>query len=127
MLSNKFIKATNEYCTYDKHVPAPYMRKTFEVKDTSKGEITISGQGFYRLFINGKEITKSFLAPYIKPAAVAITANATPTPIAAPLCDFFSPEIFVDAFGFAWYACGCFIKSAKTCELPKLTEPTAII
>lgn len=65
MLSNKFIKATNEYCTYDKHVPAPYMRKTFDVKDTSKGEITISGQGFYRLFINGKEITKSFLAPYI--------------------------------------------------------------
>ena len=65
MFSNKFIQATKDYCTFDNHINAPLMRKTFYVQDNSKGEITICGLGFYRLFINGKEITKSHLAPYI--------------------------------------------------------------
>lgn len=65
MFSNKFIKATENYCTYEKHVNAPLFRKIFEVKDNKNGEIIICGLGFYRLFINGKEITKSYLSPYI--------------------------------------------------------------
>ena len=65
MFSNKFIKATENYCTYEKHVNAPLFRKIFDVKDNKNGEIIICGLGFYRLFINGKEITKSYLSPYI--------------------------------------------------------------
>lgn len=65
MFSNKFIQATKEYCTFDNHVNAPLMRKVFYARKSSKGKITICGLGFYRLFINGKEITKSHLAPYI--------------------------------------------------------------
>ncbi len=62
----EFIAATREYNTYEKHVAAPYLRKTFELKNKpKKAEILVSGLGFYRLFVNGKEITKGLLAPYI--------------------------------------------------------------
>ncbi len=60
-----FFAATKEYNTYENHVPAPCIRKTFEAKPCKKAEITVCGLGFYQLFINGKEITKGFLAPYI--------------------------------------------------------------
>jgi len=64
--STKFIKATNEMCSFDKHVNAPYLRKKFNLcfKPTH-AEITICGLGFYELYINGKNITKGPLAPYI--------------------------------------------------------------
>ncbi len=61
-----FIAAGREFCTYEKHIPAPLFRKTyFFDKKPENAEITVSGLGFYRLFVNGKEITKGFLAPYI--------------------------------------------------------------
>jgi len=61
----KFISGTLEYNTFEKAVPAPYIRKSFvsDVKTNSK--IIIASCGFYRLFINGSEYTKGFLAPYI--------------------------------------------------------------
>ena len=65
-MKKNFIKATEEYSTLEKHVPAPYLRRKFDldfVPDTAK--ISICGLGFYRLFINGKDITKGHLAPYI--------------------------------------------------------------
>lgn len=66
MLSNKFISATKEYCTFEKHVAAPYMRKSFFVPKMQKtAKLTICGLGFYRLFFNGEEITASYMAPYI--------------------------------------------------------------
>lgn len=66
MLADNFIKATNEYCTLDSWVPAPYMRKTFKVKSGGgTAEVKISALGFYRVWINGKEFTKGLLAPYI--------------------------------------------------------------
>ncbi len=62
----KFIAAAREYCTYEKHIPAPLLRKSYFLESKpQKAEITVSGLGFYRLFVNGKEITKGFLAPYI--------------------------------------------------------------
>ncbi|MCQ2484330.1 MAG: glycoside hydrolase family 78 protein [Clostridia bacterium] len=61
----KFFRATDTYNTYEKHVNAPYIRKTFDVSDVSKAEILISGLGFYDLWINGTKITKGLLAPYI--------------------------------------------------------------
>lgn len=68
MFSTNFIAATKEYSSYEyeTHVPAPYIRKTFEIKkEVDSAKITICGLGFYELFINGKRITKGLLAPYI--------------------------------------------------------------
>lgn len=65
-LSTQFIKAGNAVCDFDNHVPAPYLRKSFELTFVpTKAEITICGLGFYELYINGKNITKGPLAPYI--------------------------------------------------------------
>ena len=64
--SDKFIKANNEICDFDNYVPAPYFRKKFKLDFLpEKAEITICGLGFYELYINGKNITKGPLAPYI--------------------------------------------------------------
>ena len=66
MFSDKFIAATREYGTLDDHVAAPYLRKTFVVTgQVQQAMITICGLGFYRLFINGREVTKGLLAPYV--------------------------------------------------------------
>lgn len=64
--SNKFVSECREYSTYVKHVNAPVFRKSFWLKDgASSGEILICGLGFYDLYVNGKKITKGYLAPYI--------------------------------------------------------------
>lgn len=61
-----FIQRTKKFSTIDIPVPAPYFRKTFDIeKIPNKAEIVICGLGFYRLYINGKDITKGFLAPYV--------------------------------------------------------------
>ena len=66
IFSNKFIKASDELCDFDRHVPAPYFRKKFVLDFCpKKAEITICGLGFYELYINGTNITKGPLAPYI--------------------------------------------------------------
>lgn len=68
MFSTNFISATKNFSSYefDTHVPAPYIRKKFEVKGNVKSaKITICGLGFYDLYINQKCITKGLLAPYI--------------------------------------------------------------
>ena len=64
--STKFIKATQERCSFTHPVNAPYFRKEFQLDFTpAQGEITICGLGFYELWINGIKITKGPLAPYI--------------------------------------------------------------
>lgn len=65
-ISQKFIKATDELCDFGHPVPAPYFRKEFMLDFTpDKAEITICGLGFYELTINGEDITKGFMAPYV--------------------------------------------------------------
>ena len=55
-----------EYNTREKNVAAPLFRKLFEIdKSVRRAELIISAVGFYRAFLNGKEITKGFFAPYI--------------------------------------------------------------
>ncbi len=61
----RFYRATDTYGTYEKHVNAPYIRKTFELSDVKKAVVTVSGLGFYDLWVNGRKITKGLLAPYI--------------------------------------------------------------
>lgn len=63
---DQFISATRDYADFEHQVPAPYIRKMFTLKTAArKAELVITGLGFYRVFINGKEITKCRLAPYI--------------------------------------------------------------
>lgn len=66
MFSEKFICAGYDYTTYTFHVPAPYFRKTFEIDgEVKKCVITLTGLGFYELYVNGQRLTKGILAPYI--------------------------------------------------------------
>ena len=45
---------------------APLLRRSFNLeKAPEKASLLITGLGFYRLFVNGKEITKGLLSPYI--------------------------------------------------------------
>ena len=62
---NKYIAAGTEYADLEHFVPAPIFRKKFTASGTVKAEIIIGAAGFYKLFINGKNITKGELAPYI--------------------------------------------------------------
>ena len=61
----KFIAATTEYSTKERHIPAPYFRKRFTFQKGDKGSVRICGLGFYELYLNGENVTKGRLAPYI--------------------------------------------------------------
>lgn len=64
--SKNFIQRSAVFNTYDRHVPAPYFRKKFSLSEKPRqAEISVCGLGFYRLWLNGKEITKGMLSPYI--------------------------------------------------------------
>ncbi len=64
--SKKFVCEDTRFSTYEKNVPAPIFRKSFVVETKAElAKILICGLGFYDLFINGKKITKGYLAPYI--------------------------------------------------------------
>ena len=64
--STRFISATKEYCEFLHFVPAPYLRKTFELDFVpEKAEILVTGLGFYEFWLNGEHLTKGCLAPYI--------------------------------------------------------------
>lgn len=66
MFSSIFVSECKEYSSYSNHIQAPIFRKSFLLeKGENKGEVSICGLGFYDLFINGKKITKGYLAPYI--------------------------------------------------------------
>ncbi len=64
MLSDIFVSAGKELNTFKTPVAAPYVRKAFSAKG-GKATLTVTCSGFYRAFFNGKEITRSILAPYI--------------------------------------------------------------
>lgn len=65
-MNKQFITMSGARCTFDNYVAAPYIRKSFTLDFVPEmAEISVCGLGFYRLFINGSEITKGQLAPYI--------------------------------------------------------------
>jgi alpha-L-rhamnosidase len=65
-MNKRFIRATAQRCEFEQHVAAPYFRKSFDLNFLiKKASLSICGLGFYRLWINGQEITKGALAPYI--------------------------------------------------------------
>ena len=61
----QFISAGEERTTREQHVNAPYFRKKFRFQKGSLAKVRICGLGFYELYVNGKNITKGPLAPYI--------------------------------------------------------------
>ena len=64
--SKRFIKATDDLCDIGHPVAAPYLRRSFSLDFApEQAQILITGQGFYALFVNGREITKCEMAPYI--------------------------------------------------------------
>ena len=66
ILSDKFICAGEQYNSFEKNVPAPYIRRSFVFDSGSESAtLTVGSPGFYRAFLNGTEITKGLLAPYI--------------------------------------------------------------
>lgn len=62
---DSFIAAGSAYADLDRFVPAPFFRKAFAAEKTAQAEIVITATGFYRLFVNGRDVTKGVLAPYI--------------------------------------------------------------
>lgn len=65
MKFEKFIRGTDTYSTYTKPVPAPILRKSFNLDFVpEKSTLNICVSGLYELFINGKKITKGYLCPY---------------------------------------------------------------
>lgn len=65
MFSDVFVSECREASTYLTHVAAPLFRKSFQLKETARGEAVVCGLGCYELFLNGHRITKGALAPYI--------------------------------------------------------------
>lgn len=64
--SKKFISAGRDYSDFNHYVPAPYLRKSFELDfEPDQAELLICGLGFYELYLNGERITRGRLAPYI--------------------------------------------------------------
>ena len=64
IFSEKFVKATDDFCTLDHFVPAPCFRKSFFATKNKKYELTLCGLGIYILYVNGQNITKGYLASY---------------------------------------------------------------
>lgn len=60
-----FIKATNEYNTFEAPVPAYCFRRAFSAEGGKKLKLTIAVCGFYELYWNGTRITRGLLSPYI--------------------------------------------------------------
>lgn len=64
--SKKFISATRSMSTLTESVPAPYLRRSMTVRgDVTAAEMTVCGLGFYRFWLNGAELTRGHLSPYI--------------------------------------------------------------
>lgn len=65
IFSDRFFCGDSRICTLQRHIPVPLFRHSFHI-DTipASFEVTICGLGVYELFVNGKRITKGYLAPY---------------------------------------------------------------
>lgn len=65
-LSDHFIGATTEICDFNNPVPAPYLRKTFDLAFTpAQATVAVTGIGFYELYVNGVKTAKGETCPYI--------------------------------------------------------------
>lgn len=64
--SKSFICANQQVADFDNQLNAPLFRKAFSLdKIPQSAVITICGAGFYELYVNGKNVTKGAMSPYI--------------------------------------------------------------
>ena len=65
ILSDAFYGGDSRVCTLAEHVPAPLFRKSFTLDVLpARFEVTVCGLGVYELYVNGRRVTKGYLAPY---------------------------------------------------------------
>ena len=65
LFTRKFICSGFGISDFKKYYPAPYMRKKlFLTEKPEKAKLLFSGLGYYRLFVNGAEVTRGLLSPY---------------------------------------------------------------
>ena len=65
-MNGNFIKASEKYCTLQNYVAAPLLRKSFTISSSViSARIAVCGLGFYILTVNGKDVTKGHIAPYV--------------------------------------------------------------
>ena len=65
-MKNSFIKAYDKYCNYPDIVPAPILRRSFELDFVTRtAKIQICTSGFYEIYLNGNNITRGKLAPFV--------------------------------------------------------------
>lgn len=62
---NEFISAGTKFADRSEFVSAPFFKKVFKAEKPFCGTAVISAVGFYKLFINGTDVTKGEMAPYI--------------------------------------------------------------
>ena len=68
-LSRTFISATREMSTLETRIPAPYLRKKLTLEaDVRRVRLSVCGLGFYRFWLNGEELTRGLLSPYMSAA-----------------------------------------------------------
>ncbi|MBO7762189.1 MAG: family 78 glycoside hydrolase catalytic domain [Clostridia bacterium] len=60
-----FVRATEEYNTLEKSVPAYYFRRVLVLREVLPVRIRVAACGLYELYLNGERITRGFLSPYI--------------------------------------------------------------
>lgn len=61
-----FVCGAETYATYDRFVPAPLFFREFVLKKPPEvATLAIAVAGFYELYLNGRRITRGFLAPYV--------------------------------------------------------------
>lgn len=66
IITRKFISAGASMSDFGSLVPAPLLRRSFNLDSVPESAaLTITGVGFYRLFINGREVTRGHMSPYI--------------------------------------------------------------
>ena len=66
IFTRKFISSGFGVSEFGAFVNAPCLRRSFELeKAPDSASLLITGIGFYRLFVNGNEITRGHLSPYI--------------------------------------------------------------
>lgn len=68
-LSRNFISANTAMCELSEWVAAPYLRKTVSLSEKPvKAEMSVCGLGFYRFWLDGEELTRGHMSPYISAA-----------------------------------------------------------
>lgn len=64
-LQKRFFSAGTAYADFDRHIPAPALRHTFQLAKGATGRLLLCAPGFYDLYLNGTRLTRGELAPYI--------------------------------------------------------------